>query len=226
MKIERVKNSNDRLVITAIELMGEMFEYSKCYLHIDGDEFFELLNCTHISEKLYNLDIIYIYGKSSIDIINDICLANDIKIKTINKNKFLKSDKYYWLGIVIASYCYGKRISFKEIGKRIKPLQILKMYNTMHEAPHMKVIEEIDKIFDRQESILKNIRQSKNISQNELSVLSGVSLRSIQMYEQKKKNISKASFEIVKRLANSLSVELEDLYESAQVSNNNIIIMY
>ena len=38
----------------------------------------------------------------------------------------------------------------------------------------------IDKILNRQECILKHIRQSKSISQNELSILSGVSLRSIQ----------------------------------------------
>ena len=226
MKIERMKNSNDRLVITAIEMMAEMFEFAKCYLRIECDEFFNLLNYTHLSDRIYNLDIIYIYGKSSIEIVNEICSANDIIIKRIDKNKFLKSDKHYWLGLVIASYCYGKRISFKEISKRIKPSQILKIYNTMHEAPHIKVIEEIDKILDSQESVLKSIRQLKNISQNELSILSGVSLRSIQMYEQKKKNISKASFEIVKRLANSLSVNPEELYESSQVDNKNVIIMY
>ena len=84
----------------------------------------------------------------------------------------------------------------------------------------------IDKILNRQECILKHIRQSKNISQSELSILSGVSLRSIQMYEQKKKSISKASFEIVKRLANSLSIKMEELYESSQVKNDDIIIMY
>lgn len=226
MKIERIKNSNDRLVITAIELMAEMFEYSKCYLHDECDEFFDMLNNTYLSDRLYELDIIHIYGKSSIDIVYDIYMANNTKIKTYDKKKFLKSAKYYWLGIVIASYCYGKKISFKEFGQRIKPSQILKMYNIMHEAPHMKVIEAIDKILYGQESVLKIIRQSKNISQNELSILSGVSLRSIQMYEQKKKNISKASFEIVKRLANSLSIEPEELYESSQVDNKNIMIMY
>lgn len=226
MKIERIKNSNDRLVITAIEMMAEMFEYSKCYLHVESDEFFDMLNNTNSSDKLYNLDIIYIYGKSSIEIINDIYLANEMKIKTFNNKKLLKSDKYYWLGLVIASYCYGKKISFKEFGQRIKPSQILRMYNIMHEAPHMKVIEEIDKILNKQESVLKSIRQAKNISQNELSILSGVSLRSIQMYEQKKKNISKASFEIVKRLANSLLIKPEELYDSSQVDNKNIIIMY
>lgn len=75
-----------------------------------------------------------------------------MKIKIFDKKKFLKSDKYYWIGLVIASYCYGKKISFKEIGKRIKPSQLLKMYNTMHEAPHMKVIDEIDKILNRQDT--------------------------------------------------------------------------
>lgn len=46
------------------------------------------------------------------------------------------------------------------------------------------------------------------------------------MYEQKKKNISKASFEIVKRLENSLSLKMEELYESSQVKNDDIVIMY
>ena len=42
---------------------------------------------------------------------------------------------------------------------------------------------------------------------------SGVSLRSIQMYEQRNKNINKASVETIYRLAKALGCEIEDLIE-------------
>ena len=34
MKFERMKSSNDKLVITAIELIAEMFEYAKCIIQL------------------------------------------------------------------------------------------------------------------------------------------------------------------------------------------------
>lgn len=46
------------------------------------------------------------------------------------------------------------------------------------------------------------------------------------MYEQKKKSISKASFETVRNLASSLSVNTDELYDSSDVGNGNVVIMY
>ena len=103
---------------------------------------------------------------------------------------------------------------------------LLKMYDAMHEAPQLRMIDEIDNILRKQESSLARIRKNKQISQKELSILSNVSLRSIQMYEQKQKSISKASFETVRNLANSLSVDVNELYDSTEVDNSNVVIMY
>ena len=47
----------------------------------------------------------------------------------------------------------------------------------------------------------------------ELSKLSGVSLRSIQVYEQRNKDINKASLETVYRLSKALGCTVEDLIE-------------
>ena len=51
------------------------------------------------------------------------------------------------------------------------------------------------------------------MTQRELSVLSGISLRSIQMYEQKNKDINKASVKTVYKLAKILGCTIENLIE-------------
>ena len=63
------------------------------------------------------------------------------------------------------------------------------------------------------ETNLKCIRTAKGYSQKQLAELSGVSLRSIQMYEQRRKDINKAQSDSLYRLAKSLNCTMEDLLE-------------
>ena len=60
---------------------------------------------------------------------------------------------------------------------------------------------------------LKCIRTTYGCTQAELAKRSGVSLRSIQMYEQHNKDINKASAETVLSLAKVLGCTMEDLLE-------------
>lgn len=60
---------------------------------------------------------------------------------------------------------------------------------------------------------LKNVRQDKNISQRELSKLSGVSIRNIQAYEQGQIDINNASAVSVYRLCKALNCKYEDILD-------------
>jgi len=51
------------------------------------------------------------------------------------------------------------------------------------------------------------------MTQSELAALSGVGIRSIQLYEQRVKDIKKASIEAVYRLAKVLHTSMESLME-------------
>ena len=64
------------------------------------------------------------------------------------------------------------------------------------------------------ETNLKRIRTDKGYSQKQLAELSGVSLRSIQMYEQQQKDINKAQSDSLFRLAKALDCKMEDLLEN------------
>ena len=63
------------------------------------------------------------------------------------------------------------------------------------------------------ETRLKRIRSAYGCSQSRLANMSGVGLRSIQMYEQRKKNINRAEAESVLRLSRALGCEMEDILE-------------
>ena len=60
---------------------------------------------------------------------------------------------------------------------------------------------------------LKDVRQNKNISQRELSKLSGVSIRNIQAYEQGQIDINNASAVSVYRLCKALNCKYEDILD-------------
>lgn len=89
------------------------------------------------------------------------------------------------------------------------------MYYTLHEADITKFVETADHLMDEHltETNLKRNRTAYDITQAELAKRSGVSLRSIQMYEPRNKDINKASVETVYSLAKVLGCTIEDLIE-------------
>ena len=60
---------------------------------------------------------------------------------------------------------------------------------------------------------LKKLRESRGLSQAELAKISGVSLRSIQMYEQRVNDIDKAQAQTVYKLSRVIGCAMEDLLE-------------
>ena len=89
------------------------------------------------------------------------------------------------------------------------------MYYTLHEADITKFAGLMDARMREffTDTNLKRIRTAYGCTQAELAKRSNVSLRSIQMYEQRNKDINKASAETVLRLSRVLGCTMEDLLE-------------
>jgi len=67
-------------------------------------------------------------------------------------------------------------------------------------------------------SNLKRIREQNNLSQGQLAIKSKVSLRTIKSYEQRYRDINKASAGILNKLANALDCSINDLLEDDAAS--------
>lgn len=60
---------------------------------------------------------------------------------------------------------------------------------------------------------LKQVRESRGLSQSQLAKASGVNVRLIQNYEQAFRNINKASAETVLKLADALQCDIREIME-------------
>ena len=89
------------------------------------------------------------------------------------------------------------------------------MYYKLHEADVSKFVDIVDARMKDYfpETNLKRIRTAYGCTQAELAQRSNVSLRSIQMYEQRNKDINKASAESLYRISKVLGCTVEDLLE-------------
>ena len=87
------------------------------------------------------------------------------------------------------------------------------MYRVFHEMDISRFIEEMERRCqaENRETRLKMIRENRGISQSVLSKQAGVSLRSIQMYEQQVNDIDKAQGKTLYRPAHVLGCSVEDL---------------
>ena len=89
------------------------------------------------------------------------------------------------------------------------------MYFVYHEMDIMKFVEAINEKWDQYytETNLKRLRKIAGLSQRELADLSGVALRQIQLFEQKKRNINHTRAIDVLKIGKVLGCKSEDLLE-------------
>ena len=106
-------------------------------------------------------------------------------------------------------------MSFKDILKVLPMREMERMYPALHEASEEKAADVFSDRIRRSMTAtkLQTVRKASGMSQRELSEKSGVSLRSIQQYEQRAKDINKAATDSLLSLAKALGCRVEDLIE-------------
>ena len=125
----------------------------------------------------------------------------------------LGRSKEYWCGYVLAYYQWYTGLSFERIGTYLAPSRILDMYHPLHEADISKFVDVANSIVLKKETNLARYRKNAYLSQIQLSRYSEVSLRSIQLYEQRQLSINTAPANKLLRLSRVLGCSIEDLLE-------------
>ena len=195
--------------------LGEAFDYAINTCGIQGEDFLKLFTTSSVSKRIENGEPAFISGKSGIEIASDIVYETTRKILDKEPKMNTGRSREYWIGWVISYYQWLSGRSFSDIFRVISFKDLQHMYSTLHEADISKFTDIADERIKEYfvDTNLKRFRTLYNITQAELSKRSGVSLRSIQMYEQRNKDINKASAETLHRLSRILGCTMEDLLE-------------
>ena len=195
--------------------LGDAFDYAVNTCGMNGTTFTKLFCASTVSRRMENGEPAYVAGKSGIEIVLEVISETMGKSLSAGLHEYMGRSKEYWIGWAAAYYQWHSGRKYSDIFKVIPFEDMQKMYYTLHEADITKFLEIADQLMKAHftETNLKRIRTTYGCTQAELAKRSGVSLRSIQMYEQRNKDINKASVETVHSLAKVLGCTIEDLVE-------------
>lgn len=206
---------NECYLNDAKQNLADFFDYAINTCGFEANLFAKLFLQSGYADKFERGNPAIIAGMSGIELAQ-------IVIKYAYPNRELPKKEYseerssvYWAGWALAEYQWLTCKRFKDIFSKISLSEIISMYSVYHEMDIGQFIEDMNKKYDaiNQETHLKAIRENRGISQTELSELSGVKLRSIQMYEQKVNDIDKAQAGTLYKLSRVLGCTIEDLLE-------------
>ena len=195
--------------------LGDAFDYAVNTCAIPGTDFVKLFITSSVSKRMENGEPAYLAGKSGIEIVGEIVAETKGQELQIEPQEHFGRSREYWIGWAIAYYQWYSGRKYNDIFKVLSFEDLQKMYYTLHEADITKFVGIVDSKIKAyfSETNLKRIRTVYGFTQAELAERSGVSLRSIQMYEQRNKNINKASADTMYSLAKALGCTMEDLIE-------------
>ncbi len=121
----------------------------------------------------------------------------------------------YWGGWVLAHFQWHWCKTFRWIFARVSMSDVLSKYRVYHEMDVSRFLEDFMREIEsvKVEKNLRRMRLAAGYSQSELSRLSGVNIRNIQLYEQGVQDINRASASTLASLARPLACTIEDLME-------------
>ena len=195
--------------------LGDAFDYAIRVCGVPGENFIKLLTVSSVSKHMENGEPAYLAGKSGIELAAQILAETTGMTEQPEQPERYARSCEYWIGWAVAYYQWYSGRKYSEIFEVLSFEELEKMYYTLHEADVSKFAESADARIREHfaETNLKRIRTAYGCSQAELATKSGVGLRSIQLYEQRQKDINKASAESLYKISKVLGCAMEDLLE-------------
>ncbi|MCL2110798.1 MAG: helix-turn-helix domain-containing protein [Clostridiales bacterium] len=207
---------NETYLSHAADTLGTMMAFAVNDCGLDGDVFAHMFVVSGVAGQFERGNPKYIAGKSGAELFFDVVQkgAFDVETSASNYRDYRTAD--YWAGWALAQYQWFTAKTFASILRVLPFSEIVNLYPTLHEADITKFFDVASGIFEREspETNLKRIRGVAGLSQSGLAKEAGVALRSIQMYEQRKKDINKAQAVTLAKIARTLGCNVEDLLES------------
>lgn len=200
----------------AMTNIANMFDFAINEFGLDGEDFAGMFFSSEISRRLELGDPKYLIGMCGEELALRVIESATGKIPVAEISEHMERSPDHWCGWVIAYYQWLRNISFKDLFDIMSYGEISSLYHALHEADVTKFAEIMDKRREKQkrETNLKRIRTAYGYSQSDLARASQVSLRSIQMYEQRNKDINKGQAATIMSLARALGCSMEALLEA------------
>ena len=198
----------------AMETLGSAVEYAVLFCGMDGQEFLNLFIISGLSDEFGRGNVKYISGMSGIEFARLVLKICGKQCGDVQPLPYVDYPPEYWVGWILAFYQWYSGKSFEAICKRISYEDIRNVYGVLHEADPRKAADVFDRMMNsEQETNLAVQRKKRGLSQSQLAKAADISIRSIQLYEQRKADIGKAQYNHLSAIAKSLGCAVDDILE-------------
>lgn len=195
--------------------LGRMLDYAVHERNYSLTDFFKLFLSSGVAERFEKGDFTLLAGMSGVEIAYEVLEKSGISSVRSKPKYPANRSKEYWVGWALAYYQWDTALSFSEIVRCIPLQKIAALYAPCHEMDIEHFVDRMNELCQaaKQETNLKLLRLQAGLSQRKLAELSGIPVRTIQQYEQRRKNINKAQAEYLLLLSQVLCCTVEDLIE-------------
>ncbi|MBR5338052.1 MAG: helix-turn-helix transcriptional regulator [Lachnospiraceae bacterium] len=197
----------------AQNILGHMFDFALNEVGLSPDDFAGRFVVSSYSKQFSRGNVTYVAGKTGPELARLVLAASGYYGHIPEDIMFIDRSPEYWGGWILAYYQWLKDYPFGYILSAVPFSKLIEMHNIYHEMDIEHVVNELDRRINAYypETALRRHRLTCGLSQRELADLSGVAIRQIQLFEQRQRNIRKASADTILRLSNVLSCDMEAL---------------
>ena len=201
----------------AMKNLGEAVDYAVNLCQIKMDDFFALFISSGIADQFGRGVPKIVAGLSGTELVLEVFRQSGVQRSFPEPQDDYDLSSAYWCGWIIAYYQWYSGIPFRDIFQSVSAEALERLYPTLHETSEEKCVDTLNRMIlrVRGDSKLKVQRIARNFTQKELADRTGISLRTIQHYEQRSKDLNKASGATLSVLAQTLGCRMEDLLEIA-----------
>lgn len=211
---------DEQYLKTAANTLGKAFDFAEKHLPGGVARFYDLFCTSTISRTFDGPDACPQVSDSGIELVLAVCEGDGIEsLETmLSSEKRLPKgvrDRARWCGEALAFHQWMTGASFRAISLYLSADDLINLYTQNQTATPRAASLALEEIYLHTvvPTRLSTFRSVSGLTQAALSGASGVSLRAIQQYEQRKKDINRAHALSVWHLAQTLDCKVEDLLE-------------
>ena len=195
--------------------LGRMLDFAVYELKYDVTVFFDTFIASGVAREFENGDAGVVVGKSGVELTYEVLeRAGSMERRMRAYYNAWKSPEY-WAGWALAYYQWETALSFAEIVRYVPIIRIIALYEPYHEMDIRQFVDKMNELYheSKADTNLKILRKRAGYTQKELALLTDIPIRTLQQYEQRQKNINKASAEYLYAISKVLGCGIKELME-------------
>ena len=221
--------------------MAHMLDFAVHDLRQDAGAFFELFISTGLASEFGSGNLKLIAGISGVELAYRVLETSGINTERISYRYTSGRSREYWTGHALGRFQMESALPFPDIVSAVSLKEMIALCDGFRDSEIRSIRESLDWMdtltipdhmneehyqefsYRLEEAVsssrasgetrLKTLRLRSGYSQSGLAAASGVPVRTIQQYEQRQKDINKAAFESIIKLAAAIGCEPSVLLE-------------